>query len=84
MIYRIFLFFYVLVVLMPALRVLDVISSQGLYLNILNLISTGFLIFKIFYQKKQISFKNNIVFVSFFSFLIWSTITGFWSVNKSE
>lgn len=85
---RLIIFSYVLVILTPAFRVLDIIAAQGLYLNILNLISSFFILYT-FYLKKD---KNKteevnqktILALCFLLFIIWSGITAFWSINKSE
>ena len=86
--HKLFLFLYVAVILMPAFRVLDVISSQGLFLCIVNFLSTSFLFFKLFIKNKDESkqefLKNNLLVTCFFFFLIWSSITTFWAINKSE
>lgn len=82
---RLFLFLYILVILMPALRVLDVISSQGLYLNIINFFSTIFILYNTYLIKnKRFNFRYNFLVVSFICFFIWSSITALWAVNQSE
>lgn len=88
MIYKIFMAAYVLVILMPTLRVLDIISSQGLFLNILNCCSSLFLLYNVFIRRKFFSDNkhsgNNFIFISFFLFFLWSSITTSWALNKSE
>lgn len=85
MAYRFFLLLYILVVLMPALRVLDVISSQGLYLNVINFFSTVYILYEMYLKKNvQFKFNYNFVIVSFTCFFLWSSVTIFWALNKSE
>ncbi|MGC6429406.1 MAG: O-antigen ligase family protein [Jejuia sp.] len=73
---------------MPNFDSLDIISSQGLYLNVLNVISLVFLGYK--FTLKKITSKdllkcfNNYVYVGFFLFFIWSSISISWSINQSE
>ena len=70
---------------MPALRVLDVISSQGLYLNIINFFSTVFILYNTYFTKNQrFKFSYNFIIASFICFLLWSSITTLWALNKSE
>jgi len=83
----IFILLYISVILMPNFRSLDIVSSQGLYLNILNLISTSFLVYK-YYKRKQIlpKFKefSSYTTISFLLFLIWCLLSILWALNKSE
>ena len=73
---------------MPNFDSLDIISSQGLYLNIINVVSIMFLGYK--FILKDITSKdlskvfNNYVYLGFFIFLIWSSFSILWSINKSE
>ena len=88
MIYRLFLIIYTLVIFMPSFRALDIIASQGLYLNIVNFCSSLYIFYKVFLKKykplESKSSTNNFIFYSLFFFLIWSTISSTWSINKSE
>jgi len=87
MVNLIFIILYVSVILMPNFRSLDIISSQGFYLNILNLISTCYLIINFFYRKKtlrEFSSLSKFIFSSFSLFFFWGSITLIWALNKSE
>lgn len=88
MIYKLFIVVYTLVIFVPSFRALDIIASQGLYLNVVNFCSSFYLLYKVFIKKhKPIetkSSKNHFIFYSLFLFLIWSLITSSWSINKSE
>jgi len=85
---RIFILSYILVILTPAFRVLDIIAAQSLYLNVLNFLSTSYIIYLLYFKKDRLKtsgFANhNILVFSFFLFFLWSSITVFWSINKSE
>jgi len=81
LIYRINVILYLIVGTVPNLDALDKVSTQWLYLNVLNTISLLFYLYKE-YPLKDI-LKNRVT-ILFFCFFLWSAISLFFAINKIE
>ena len=76
---------YILVILTPSFRTHDIIASQGLFLNVLNVIVACFILLKGVYKDDSVSkFRLNIVPIGIILFFIWSILTIIKSINITE
>lgn len=81
LIYRINVILYLIVGTVPNLDALDKVSTQWLYLNVLNTISLLFYLYKEYPLKDLLKNRGTILF---FSFFLWSVISLFFAINKIE
>lgn len=81
LIYRINVILYLIVGMIPNLNALDKVSTQWLYLNVLNTISLSFYLYKDYSLKDVLKNRGTILF---FSFFLWSAISLFFAINKIE
>ena len=80
-IYRINIILYLIVGAIPNFEAVDKVSTQWLYLNILNTISLLFHLNKDYPLKDVLKNRGTILF---FSFFLWSLISLFFAINKIE
>lgn len=80
-IYRINIILYLIVGVIPNLEAIDKVSTQWLYLNVLNTISLLFYLYKDYPLKGILKNRGTILF---FSFFLWSLISLFFAINRIE
>ena len=80
-IYKVIIVLYLIVGAVPIFDALDKVVTQWFYLNILNTIALIFLYLRSNSLNKYIFNKSSILF---FSLVIWSAITIFFSINSVE
>ena len=80
-VYKVIIVLYLIVGVVPIFDALDKVVTQWFYLNILNTIALIFLYLRSNSLNKYIFNKSSILF---FTLVIWSTITIFFSINSVE
>ena len=80
-IFKILLFLYIIVGMIPNMEALDKVVTQWFYLNLLNTAALVFFLIKNYPIK---SFFYNRLSVLFFSYFVWSLISVFFAINKVE
>lgn len=80
-VYKVIIVLYLIVGVVPIFDALDKVVTQWFYLNILNTIALIFLYLRSNSLNKYIFSKSSILF---FSLVIWSAITIFFSINSVE
>ena len=81
LIFRINIILYLIVGTIPNLEAIDKVSTQWLYLNVLNTISLLFYLYKDYPLKDILKNRGTILF---FSFFLWSLISLFFAINRIE
>ena len=81
LIFRINVILYLIVGAIPNLEAIDKVSTQWLYLNVLNTISLLFYLYKDYPLKDVLKNRGTILF---FSFFLWSLISLFFAINRIE
>ena len=82
---NIFLALYLIVGLVPYFGAADKVVPQVLYLNIVNLIAICYLVYQKKNPLKELSESmNNLPFILYFLFFIWSSVTIINSINIAE
>lgn len=81
LIYKINIVLYIIVGTIPNLDALDKVSTQWLYLNVLNTISLSFYLYK---QYPLNSILKNKATILFFCFFLWSLVSLFFAINRIE
>jgi O-antigen ligase len=82
---NIFLALYLIVGLVPYFGAADKVVPQNLYLNIVNLIAICYLVYQQKNPLKELSESmNNLPFILYFLFFIWSSVTIINSINIAE
>ena len=80
-VYKVIIVLYLIVGVVPIFDALDKVVTQWFYLNILNTIALIFLYLRSNSLNKYIFNKSSILF---FTLVIWSAITIFFSINSVE
>lgn len=72
---------YLIVGFVPYFNAIDKIAPQYVYLSIVSLVSSFYVLF----TSEKIAFKKaTYVFISFLLFFCWSTLSLFYAINKAE
>ena len=81
LIHKINIVLYIIVGMIPNLNALDKVSTQWLYLNVLNTISLSFYLYKDYPLKDILKNRATILF---FCFFLWSLVSLFFAINRIE